>query len=166
MFTSWAIFDRWEVTTVYSGTGGTLSRVYELLSNSADALLGIYSFLANTSLNPTINADVNLLSDFIDGLDASRRDSIFQTVSVTVGPCRSLEGLQCLAQLKRRVKSSSGLGRQLKPIHENFWTWECSLSNIFSNKIGHVYHLRVQETFSQFLKTMLISKIQQSSINT
>lgn len=55
-FINWT-FDLWEVACVSTDMGHTLSRLYKLLLNSADAFQRIYGFLANASLKPTIKSE-------------------------------------------------------------------------------------------------------------
>jgi hypothetical protein len=81
MFGNWVAIDQWEVTYVHNDMGLTLARVYELLSNSIDVFHSIYWCLASTSLNPMTNADLILVSDFIKGLDTTRRENITQATS-------------------------------------------------------------------------------------
>lgn len=148
MFTNWAIFDRWEVTRVCNGTGHTLSRVYELLSSGIDAFQSIYSFLADTSIRPVINADLTLLPDFISGLDASRKDSIVKAVPQIMDP-KEGSHFQRLEQLKGYVNQNYN-GR-LKPTVEVI---DPHFRSSFDEHTptSHVHFLRTQMALSQFLR--------------
>lgn len=160
-FAGWASFDCWEVTCVYNGMGHTLSRAYELLSNSFDAFLSIYSFLADTSLDLTINADLALISDFIEGLDASRRDYIVEAIpEQLLGMLRDTSdtSLDRLQQLKGYISQYYRHEGKLKPVF-NRNAEETKFKSSFERLRGRLidrqnpHHSQTQIMLSRFLKS-------------
>lgn len=152
LFTNWATLDHWEVTCVSNGMGHTLSRVYELLSNNIDAFQSIYSFLANMSLNPTIWADLNLLSDFVDGLDVSRRDAILSVSGAIETDVNSNHGVRRIQELKGYAGEYID---RLKPKYRTR-TWSAKrrhLAGPLPIEPSHHYQLQTQKTLYQFLKS-------------
>ncbi|KAF9463761.1 hypothetical protein BDZ94DRAFT_588629 [Collybia nuda] len=146
LFTNWATFDRWEVTRVCDGTGRTLSRVYELLSSGVDAFRKIYGFLAESSLKPTINADLILLSDFVTGLDPSRKAEIITAVPLNIQETMNFRRLE---QLKGYIKQ--GRTERLKPMSDApDPTFQSGFYELKS--VNHKYQLRSQMVLGQFLR--------------
>lgn len=150
MFTTWATFDRWEVTCISNGTGHTLSRVYELLANSVDSFHSIYSLLADTSLRPTIKADFTLVFDFVDGLDVSRREDIISHTDTATNKKHS-KVFRRVAQLKGYIDQYRKTTGRLKPAFEINSDFK---SGFLKHETGtsQAYHLQIQTVLSQFLK--------------
>ncbi|KAF9467420.1 hypothetical protein BDZ94DRAFT_1037892 [Collybia nuda] len=152
MFTNWAMIDHWEVTCVSNGMGFTLSRVYELLSNSIDAFQSIYAFLADTSLKPTIWADLEILSDFIDGLDAPRKDAILSLSGTMETHINLGHGARRVKELKGHAEAHAG---RLKPRYR-IRTWGAMsrhLAGPLPIEPSHHYQLQTQKTLCQLLKS-------------
>lgn len=153
MFTTWGAFDHWEVTCISSGVGHTLSRIHNFLSNDIHAFLGIYSFLVDTSLKPTIHADLDLLPDFLDGLDESRRDPVIRAIPKRMQPKAHLTHFKRMEQLKCYVDQyHRHRGMKLGPKTDSHF--RCSYdvySPGFDTALNRAYHLRVQMMLCAFL---------------
>lgn len=153
--TSWSSLDYWEVTRICDGMGHTLSRIYELVSNNAKVFRTIYDFLADTSRGPSIKGDLVLLSDFVDGLDAPRKDGIIKAVPKADEDSFLFQRLQ---QLK--INFSPRPERPVGPFH---LPPERCFDEISTT--SHAYQMRVQKTFTQFLKLSDIHLSDQAIFN-
>lgn len=152
LFTNWAVFDRWEVTCVCADMGHTLFGAYELLSNRVDAFQSIYTFLADTSLTPISKADLTLLSDFAEGLDAARRDEVIQIpppISEILYPNDVSMTFQRIRELKNYIIEYYNPAGRLKPVSHQ----SSGFVTIAASYTGDKSHLRAQhQALSQLLR--------------
>ncbi|KAF9467567.1 hypothetical protein BDZ94DRAFT_966564 [Collybia nuda] len=149
-FTSWAPFDRWEVTCVYNDMGQTLSRVYKLLGNNADVVLSIYSVLAEKSLKPTIKADLALLPNFLNGLDALGKQVMGRMSGPIDANYEVLQKLRRIKQLKTRLSNSNH--RRLKPGIGYYYPSSSYGTSKFEDNVDGAYCSRVHQTLNEFLR--------------
>ncbi|KAF9467419.1 hypothetical protein BDZ94DRAFT_1249333, partial [Collybia nuda] len=161
-FTGWTVFDLWEVTCVYSGKGHTLSRVYKLLSNNFDAFLSIYGTLANISHTVAVNADLALVSDFVQGLDISQRDYILKAIPERLREVLRESGdptsLERLGQLRGHISQHLNCRGKLKPVINRNVEGPIFKSSFepFSKHLTRrwkAHHSQTQILLSRFLKS-------------